>query len=50
MRCMSSEAGTVESAVPTTKAEIGSVAQPFDGAIWTPMRPAVVNMITVAEE
>ncbi|WP_371744629.1 hypothetical protein [Nordella sp. HKS 07] len=39
----------VESAVPMTNAEIGKVAQALDGAICTPMRPAVVNMITVAE-
>ena len=46
---ISMAAGMVVAAVPMTKAEMGKVAHALDGAICTPISPAVVNMITVAE-
>ena len=45
-RRMNSEAGTVDSAVPITKVDTGSVAQLTDGAICVPTRPAVMMMLT----
>jgi hypothetical protein len=49
-RFITIEAGTTASIEPTTKAVIGKVARPFDGAIIKPTRPPVENTMITQQE